>query len=410
MAESTPKHGLTKVFRKVKGDRRFVGWVKRVNRKPLWIVGHRQAPTATDADAYYEKHFSALWQATPAPVEASGVSIGDLADAFLLRKRERLAAGRLDGRTYQEHEAALQDFCAAVGPRTPAGDIGPRHFARFNDALAIRFGTHRRRKWVMLVRGLFKWAARPPVRLPVPDYGDEFNAPSPAEHRRERKRRREERGGLLLFTPAEIREQLTGKLVTRTRKDGTPYKPLPVRPSPFMRAAILLGVNAGLGNTDVAELPLNVIDLDGGWLDYARGKTGAERRAWLWPETRAAIREYLAVRAKPHRPDFARLLFLTTAGRPYVVRRKGKRQQDKIGDRYHALLKSLGQLRPGRNWYSLRRTARTIAAETGQERAIDLILGHAERAGDMGATYTQAIGDEVIKAVCLHVRSRIWPD
>jgi integrase len=206
----------------------------------------------------------------------------------------------------------------------------------------------------------------------------------------------------LLFTPAEIREQLSGKVVTR--KSG---KPLPVRPSPFLRAAIMLGINAGLGNTDVAELPLSVLDLDGGWLDYARGKTGAERRAWLWPETVAAVRAYLAVRAKPHRPEFGKLAFLTTAGRPYVVRRKGRRQQDKIGERYGRLLRSLGQRQGGRNFYTLRRCFRTYAAETGQERAIDLVMGHAEKAGDMGAVYGLAVSDEVVKAVCLHVRSRV---
>src|SRR5688572_27390753 len=128
MAESTPKHGLTKVFRKVQGERRFVGWVKRVNRKPVWIVGHRQAPTAADAAAWYEKHVTALWSESPPPAAAGDVTLADLCNAFLQRKRERRDAGRLDPRTYAEHEAALQDFCAAAGSRTPAGGLGPQHF------------------------------------------------------------------------------------------------------------------------------------------------------------------------------------------------------------------------------------------------------------------------------------------
>ena len=57
-------------------------------------------------------------------------------------------------------------------------------------------------------------------------------------------------------------------------------------------------------------------DLKQSFLDKAKSKTGAERRAWLWPETRQSIRAYLAVRARPHRPEFARIAFLTTAGRP----------------------------------------------------------------------------------------------
>ncbi len=38
------------------------------------------------------------------------------------------------------------------------------------------------------------------------------------------------------------------------------------------KAMILLGVNCGFGNADVAMLPFGALDLDGGWLDFPRPK------------------------------------------------------------------------------------------------------------------------------------------
>ena len=56
---------------------------------------------------------------------------------------------------------------------------------------------------------------------------------------------------------------------------------------PEFRAMILLALNAGLGNGDLAQLKTS--DIQGVWLDYSRPKTGIERRVPLWPETREAL-------------------------------------------------------------------------------------------------------------------------
>ena len=44
-----------------------------------------------------------------------------------------------------------------------------------------------------------------------------------------------------------------------------------------MKAMILLGCNAGMGNSDLANLPLSALDLKTGWIDFPRPKTGADR-------------------------------------------------------------------------------------------------------------------------------------
>ena len=58
-----------------------------------------------------------------------------------------------------------------------------------------------------------------------------------------------------------------------------------------MRAWILLGINAAFGNSDLSRL--RVEDARGAWLAGHRAKNGMERKAWLWPDTRHAIRVVL---------------------------------------------------------------------------------------------------------------------
>ena len=64
-----------------------------------------------------------------------------------------------------------------------------------------------------------------------------------------------------------------------------------------LQSMVLLGINCGFGQTDVANLPRASLDLDTGWVDFPRPKTGIERRCPLWAETVEALRE-----ANTHRP------------------------------------------------------------------------------------------------------------
>jgi integrase len=66
-----------------------------------------------------------------------------------------------------------------------------------------------------------------------------------------------------------------------------------------LKAMALLALNAGHGNLDVANLPLAALDLEGGWLNYPKEKTGVGRRCPLCPESADAIRAAIAERLKP---------------------------------------------------------------------------------------------------------------
>src|SRR5262249_37260182 len=101
--------------------------------------------------------------------------------------------------------------------------------------------------------------------------------------------------GPKLFTADEVRRMIDGA-------------------GPQLKAMILLGINAGFGNADCGNLLMSAVDLEGGWVTYPRPKTGIPRRAALWPETVAAMREALARRTQPKLTEHAGLVFVTSHG------------------------------------------------------------------------------------------------
>lgn len=165
-----------------------------------------------------------------------------------------------------------------------------------------------------------------------------------------------------------------------------------------MRAMILLGINGGLGNTDLGELPINAIDLEGGGINYPRPKTGMDRRFPLWAETIAAISKVLEERREPKDAADAPLLFIGRRGESYIGNHKGYRVTQEAARAF----KKAGL--ESRTFYDLRRTFQTIAESSRDLVAVQYIMGHAPESGDMSAIYRQRVGDERLKAVvsCVH--------
>jgi len=160
-------------------------------------------------------------------------------------------------------------------------------------------------------------------------------------------------------------------------------------------------VQGGFGNTDLALLPINALDLENGWLDYPRPKTGIERRIPLWPETIEAIREVLDERHEPKDKRDASLLFIGRRGESYVA-------QHRVTQEYKRVAKWAGV--EGRTFYDLRRTFQTIGEESGDLTAVQSIMGHAPASGDMSAVYRQRVSDERLRRVTEHVRDWLFSE
>jgi integrase len=141
------------------------------------------------------------------------------------------------------------------------------------------------------------------------------------------------------------------------------------------------------------------------WIDLFRGKTGGERRFALWPETKQAIVDYLAIRPKPAIGVDAELLFLNQQGRPWV-NSKSNAHFDGIGTRFSELRKAAGI--PRGTFYDLRRTFATIASETNDTEGLRHLMGFVAPKNDMLAEYIQAVFDYRLKRITDHVREWLF--
>lgn len=204
-----------------------------------------------------------------------------------------------------------------------------------------------------------------------------------------------------------------------------------------MKAFVLLGINCGFGQTDIASLPLSAIDLGTGWISFPRPKTGISRRIPLWPETIAAIREALDSRPTPKDKQDRELAFLTARGQKWVrvhlrVEKsetsgeeidQGATPDDAVGKEFTKLLKAIDAAqaanakkqgakataklkRPGRAFYALRNGFETVGAEGKDQVAVDAIMGHARE--DMASVYRERISDDRLRAVVEHVRKWLF--
>jgi integrase len=168
-----------------------------------------------------------------------------------------------------------------------------------------------------------------------------------------------------------------------------------------IKAMVLLAINAGLGNNDIGMIRKPALDLDCGWLNFPRPKTGFMRRCPLWPATIKSIRDWIAVRPAPKDEGDAGLVFLTVRGNGWA---KGTSDRP-ITHECRKLLDRLG-IDGSRNFYAIRHTFETIGGETRDQVAVDAIMGHAD--DSMAATYRERIGDDRLMAVAEHVRTWLF--
>jgi integrase len=327
---------------------------------------------------------------------SAGIDVRNLCNAFWNAKHALILTRELSPRTMQDYQRVTDLIAESFGKSRLVEDLGPDDFAELRGQMAKRWGPVTLGKTIQGVRSVFKFGYESglidrPIR-----FGPGFKRPSARMFRAERAKM-----GPKLFTAEEIRRMLG-------------YPPWQTAANPVLSAMILLGSNCGLGNTDIALLPLSALDLDAGWIDFPRPKTGIARRCPLWPETVAAIRQVLAGRPEPTSPDDSELVFITRWGARWVktisdTEGVGTGIDDAISKEMAKLLRKLKlRGRKGAGFYDLRRTFRTIADEAKDQPAADHIMGH--EVAHMSAVYRQRISDERLRAVTEHVRSWLFGD
>lgn len=322
----------------------------------------------------------------------NGATLRDLVNHFLTAKKRRLDGGEMGARAFSDYHAACRYLVEGLGVHRLLTDLTSADFGMFRAELAKTRGPVALGNQINRVRSVFKYGydaglIDKPIR-----FGPEFVRPPMRAVRLAKQAK-----GARLFERAEIKTLLK-------------------HASPALKAMILLGINCGLGNTDIAELPISAVNLKKGVLEFPRPKTAILRRCILWPETVEAIKAYMKDRKQPASEADAGILFITKYGQRWVrvqepgERSKGKTKavlSDGIGLQFGKLTRATKTYRPGRSFYALRHTFRTVADEVGDRRAIDLVMGH-EPGGDIANHYVERISDERLKIVAQHVRGWLF--
>ena len=355
-------------------------WAKKIRQKTHYF--------GADADAALRKYLEQRddLQAGRTPrVQGDGLTVRDLCNRFLTQKKSMADSGELSPVTFRDYFATCERICESFGKTRLVTDLAADDFERLRSGVAKTRGLVGIGNAVRQTRIIFKYGYDAglidrPIR-----FGPGFATPAKSKLRKERQSK-----PLRMFEATELRSLLNAA-----------KQPL--------KAMILLAVNCGFGQSDLANLPQAAIDLDGGWANFPRVKTGIERRCSLWPETVAAVREAIALRPTPKDAADSELVFITKYGSRWV--RIGlKSSIDSIGLQFQKLIKQLKLERTGRSFYALRHSFATVAGESRDQIAVNHIMGHSGGAADdIPGRYRERIGDERLVAVVEHVRQWLFP-
>ena len=344
--------------------------------------------------------------------KAGGLALHEIVNPFLDEKKRLIQSGEITHRSFQDYYDTAVRLSKELGREMLVKEIRPEDFNAYRAKIAKKWGPVALGNEVQRVRSIFKWAFDVGlIEVPM-RFGPEFKKPKRRVMRRARNEAPEK-----FFEPAEILA-----LVAAAK--------------PQMKAMILLGINCGWGNTDIAMLQLKHLgDLAEGVAEFPRPKTEILRRATLWPETVTAIKDALEARPKPKHADDAGGVFITKYGerwkRVETVEEPGKaglapiqrrKETDSVGLEFGKLLRKttvegkdgekVALKREGVNFYALRHTFRTVAGETNDIEAVDLIMGH-EDAGKSDTSYREwemdaRKGYPRLKKVTDHVREWLY--
>lgn len=374
-------------------------WCKKVKGKLHYFGKVSDDPDGKKAlDKWLEQRDDLLAGRTPR-VSGDGLTIGELSNRYLTSHYHKLIAGELSPRTFADLKMSVERVSQAFGKQRLVDDVAADDFAQLRREIAKTRNPQGVGNEIKRIRGVFKFARDNHLVKQEVRFGTEFRPPCRRVLRKVRNGREKK-----FLEADEIRRMIDGANIQ-------------------MRAMILLGVNAGLGNSDVANVPTTAVNLKTGWLTFPRPKTGIDRRCPLWTETVEAVKAWLAVRPEPKDPAHKHLLFLTWFTRstwatdkrlkiddadPEKVTKACMRSCDNpLSKEVRKLLNKLGIKRKGVAFYSLRHVFETIGGRSRDQVAVDHIMGHADES--MAARYREAIDDDRLRAVTDLVHEWLFP-
>ena len=228
-------------------------------------------------------------------------------------------------------------------------DLSPE-WASYRTKLAGRYGTTSIRNQVLRLRVMVKYLIDHGM-VERMRFGSYFNPPS-------KKQMRAVQNAKQVFEPGELRETIQAA-------------------PPQLRPAILLGINCGFNNMDFCSI--EVADIYPGRIEMARTKTEVPRTCPLWPETEAAIAAVVRESGTALR---------NTKGNPW--------NSDALSAEFRKLTRRIGVYREKLSFSSLRYTFETVAGDTGDQVAVNAIMGHVDP--HISANYRHGVAMDRLQA------------
>jgi len=199
--------------------------------------------------------------------------------------------------SFQDYFETCKRIIDAFGARRLVSDLDASDFEHFRRSMAKGWSPVTLANEIQRIRVVFRYATENQFVAGPIRYGSEFKKPSKKVLRANRASK-----GPRMFEAEELRTILDAV--------GVP-----------MKAMVLLGINCGLGNSDIANLPITAVDLKAAWIDYPRRKTGIARRCPLWPETITAVKAAIDERPAPKDQDNAGLIFILVLLKCWTLRK-----------------------------------------------------------------------------------------
>lgn len=319
-----------------------------------------------------------------ADLPAMAGTVKELLNHYLNHKRRAAEDGDITWRTLEDCKAICTFIAKHIDRARLVADLNADDFTHLRKKLLAQHRDDKAKSLTVLgnqigrIKQVFNFGVKDGKIARAPVYGAAFVKPAASKVAKQKQQEVDEEGERT-FTREEILAML-------------------LFASGPLESMILLAANAGLGNSDLGQLRMTHLDLERGWLDYPRPKTAQKRKAWLWPETVAAIKDWLAIRPAPKDPAHDRLVFITKPGLPW---HKAKTAENPLSSEFKKLTDSIG-INGGRNFYTLRRTFRTQAGEAKDPEAACFAMGHT--LGGMSAVYVKGVSEERLQAVAETVR------
>ena len=342
-------------------------WRKIVNKRAYYFGSWRSDPRGEVALIAWLTRKDGIYAGLDHIAGVSNMVVGDitvgkLMGDYLLARSKDVTNKHLAPETYRDYDTNLSDFSKVIGPGANAASLKPSHFATYRATLETRkLGPHATKRVIACIKAAFNYAMDQEWITPV-RFGREFAAPntdseSVALHHL---RRGQENRTEVILGRRSVR-----KLLRATRD------------KPRWRAMILLMLNTAINPAELARLHWDDFNLESGRLRRRRWKTGIWQECYLWKRTRKALKAIL--------PIAGDLVFTRANGKPLVdvemvselnavqQQRVRVHRSNRISRPFRELAESarLSGITP----YTLRRTARTVAAHCDDDNAAKRMMG-----------------------------------